>query len=167
MTVTETEVLDRTLQVGAQAQTVTVEAEVETIQTASAALGTVASARVITELPLNTRNYTGLLAMSAGANAGVTNAAFIGKGATLIAVNGGGTAQNTYLQDGVPINNWFSFNTGAEGAEFGSFAIPPPDAISEFKIQTSSYDAGYGRNPGCKCKRDYQVGNKRVSRHRI
>ncbi len=146
--VTETAVLDRKLEVGTQAQTVTVESSVETVQTENSALGTVANARVITELPLNTRNYTNLLAMSAGANASVTNAAYIGKGATFIAVNGGGTAQNTYLQDGVPINNWFSFNTGGEGVEFGSFAIPIPDAIAEFKIQTSTYDAGYGRNPG-------------------
>jgi hypothetical protein len=148
VSVTETEVLDRKLDVGTQAQTVTVEGSVETVQAENSALGTVANARVITELPLNTRNYTNLLSMSAGANASVTNAAYIGKGATLIAVNGGGTAQNTYLQDGVPISNWFSFNTGGEGVEFGSFAIPIPDAIEEFKIQTSTYDAGYGRNPG-------------------
>jgi TonB-dependent Receptor Plug Domain len=102
----------------------------------------------VTELPLNTRNYTNLLTMTAGANSPVTNASTIGKGSPFISVNGGGTAQNTYLQDGVVINNWYSFNTGVEGVAFGSFAIPNPDAISEFKIQTSSYDAGYGRGPG-------------------
>lgn len=148
VTVTETAVLDRKLAVGSQSQEVTVQGEVEAIQTASSALGTVATARTVVELPLNTRNYTNLLAMSAGANGPVTNASSIGKGSTLIAVNGGGTGQNTYLQDGVPINNWFSFNTGVEGVIFGSFPIPNPDAISEFKIQTSSYDAGYGRGPG-------------------
>src|SRR2546422_11705066 len=63
-------------------------------------------------------------------------------------VNGACNGQNTFLQDGVVINNWFSFNTGVEGVSVGGFAIPNPDAISEFKIQTSSYDAGYGRNPG-------------------
>lgn len=146
--VTETSVLDRVLQVGSQAQEVTVQGDVETIQTASSALGTVVSTRTVTELPLNTRNYTNLLAMTAGANSSVNNASTIGKGSSFIAVNGGGTAQNTYLQDGVTINNWYSFNTGTEGVAFGSFAIPNPDAISEFKIQTSTYDAGYGRGPG-------------------
>ena len=147
--VTETSVLDRSLQVGSQTQEVTVRGDVaQTVQTASSALGTVADSATVTELPLNTRNYTNLLAMSAGANGPVTNASSIGKGSTFIAVNGAGTGQNTYLQDGVPINNWFSFNTGVEGVVFGSFPIPNPDAIAEFKIQTSSYDAGYGRNPG-------------------
>jgi carboxypeptidase family protein len=148
VTVTETAVLDRALEVGAQAQTVTVESSVETIQTASSALGTVATARTVAELPLSTRNYTNLLAMSSGANASVQDASLLGKGTTLIAVNGAGTAQNTFLQDGVVISNWFSFNTGVEGVSVGGFAIPNPDAIAEFKIQTSTYDSGYGRNPG-------------------
>jgi hypothetical protein len=146
--VTETAVLDRTLQVGAATQAVTVEGSVEMIQTTSSTLGTVANAQTVTELPLNTRNYTNLLTMTAGASSSVTNASTIGKGSPFIAVNGGGTAQNTYLQDGVMVNNWYSFNTGVEGVAFGSFAIPPPDAITEFKIQTSTYDAGYGRGPG-------------------
>src|SRR2546425_2671968 len=146
--VTETAVLDRTLQVGAQTEAVQVEAAVETIQTTSSALGTVATAVTITELPLSTRNYTNLLANSTGANASVQDASLIGKGTTLIAVNGAGNGQNTFLQDGIVINNWFSFNTGVEGVSVGGFAIPNPDAIAEFKIQTSSYDSGYGRNPG-------------------
>jgi hypothetical protein len=148
VSVTETAVLDRTLEVGARTETIRVEAEVETIQTTSSAIGTVANAMTVTELPLSTRNYTNLLAMSTGANASVQDASLIGKGTTLIAVNGAGYGQNTFLQDGVVINNWFSFNTGVEGVSVGGFAIPNPDTISEFKIQTSTYDAGYGRNPG-------------------
>src|SRR3984893_1144978 len=93
VTVTETAVLDRTLEVGAQSQTVTVEGSVETIQTGSSALGTVAPARTVTELPLSPRNYTNLLAMSSCANASVLDASLLGKGTTLIAVNGAGTAQ--------------------------------------------------------------------------
>ena len=146
--VTETAVLDQALQVGAATQTITVESSVETVQTTSSTLGTVANATTIVELPLNTRNYTNLLTMTAGANSSVSNASTIGKGSPFIAVNGSGTSQNTYLQDGVVVNNWYSFNTGVEGVAFGSFVIPPPDAIAEFKIQTSNYDAGYGRGPG-------------------
>ena len=88
--VTETEVLNRTLSVGAQTQEVTVQADVETVQTATSALGTVVGTETVTELPLNTRNYTNLLAMSAGANAAVSNATSLGKASTLIAVNGAG-----------------------------------------------------------------------------
>ena len=62
----------------------------------------------VTDLPLNTRNYTNLLAMSAGANAAVSNATSLGKASTLIAVNGAGFGQNNnYLQDGVSLSNWY------------------------------------------------------------
>jgi hypothetical protein len=146
--VTETAVLDRSLDVGAQAQTVTVEGEVENIQTASSALGTVVNTRSMEALPLSTRNFTNLLAMSAGANAGVANSTTLGKSATGIAVNGADIGQNTYLQDGVAVNTWLSTGTTQEGTSYGAFPTPNPDTIQEFKIQTSNYDAGYGRNPG-------------------
>lgn len=146
--VTETEELDRALEVGVQNQQVTVQGEVETIQTTSSALGTVVNSQTLTEIPLSTRNYTNILAMSAGTSSDVNNATTMGKGSTNIAVNGAGTAQNTYLQDGVAVNNWYSLGGTIEGASLGAFAIPNPDAIQEFKIQTSTYDAGYGRNPG-------------------
>ncbi len=146
--VTETEVLDRNLEVGAQAQTVTVEGEVENIQTASSALGTVVNTRSMEALPLSTRNFTNLLAMTAGANAGVANSTTLGKSATGIAVNGADIGQNTYLQDGVAVNTWSSTNTTQEGTNSGAFPTPNPDTIQEFKIQVSNYDAGYGRNPG-------------------
>src|SRR5690348_5988016 len=148
VTVTETGVLDRRMELGAQTQAVTVEGEVETVQTASSALGQVVSTRTIAALPLSTRNYTNLLAMSAGASSDVVNSARMGKSSADIAVNGANTTQNTYLQDGVSVNNWLSVNTVSEGTLYGAFPIPNPDSIQEFKIQTSTYDAGYGRNPG-------------------
>ena len=50
--VTETGVLNRRLTVGAQTQEVTVQADIETIQTATSALGTVVNSQTVTELPL-------------------------------------------------------------------------------------------------------------------
>ena len=148
VSVTETAVLDVALKVGTQTQSVTVQGEVETLQTTNSALGSIATARTVTEIPLNTRNYTNLLAFSTGVSGNVSNATTLGKGATNMAVNGATTGQNTYSQDGVTVNNYDSVGGVSEGQQFGSFAMPNPDSIAEFKIQTSSYDAGYGRNPG-------------------
>src|SRR4029077_19904002 len=77
--VTETAELDRNLEVGAQSQTVTVESEVVAVQTENSTLGTGAISQPVVGLPLNTRNYTNLLAMSAGVSANVSNAPTIGK----------------------------------------------------------------------------------------
>ena len=76
--VTETPVLNRSLTVGAQTQQVTVEAETETIQTATSALGTVVNSQTVTDIPLSTRNYLNLISLSAGANASVNNADQLG-----------------------------------------------------------------------------------------
>ena len=148
VTVTETAVLNSTLEVGTQTQSVTVEGEVQAVQTESSAMGAVVNGNTVESLPLSTRNYTNILAISTGANADVVNATTMGKSSTAISVNGGDITQNTYLQDGVAVNNWLSVNTTQEGTRYGSFGIPNPDTIQEFKIQTSTYDAGYGRNPG-------------------
>ena len=157
VSVTETAVLDRSLEVGAQTQTVTVESAVEAIQTTSSALGTIATARTVTELPLNTRNYTNLLAMSAGVSGNVSDATQIGKGATNMQVNGANNNQNTYLLNGMVENSFTATSEVSDGVFIGNFAMPNPDAIAEFKIQTSSYDAGYGRNPGANVKCGHQV----------
>lgn len=148
ITVTETPVLNRALEIGAQTEQVTVEANAETVQTSNATLGTVVSTKVVTDLPLNTRNYTNLLALSAGVNSTVNNATAIGKGSQDFAVNGSSNAQNNFSMDGVSIQNYGGQGTTHEGGSYTSFGIPNPDAIQEFKIQTSQYDAGYGRNPG-------------------
>jgi hypothetical protein len=148
ITVTETPVLNRTLEIGSQTEQVTVEANAEAVQASNATLGTVVSTRTVTDLPLNTRNYTNLLALSAGVNSTVNNATAIGKGSQDFAVNGSSNAQNNFAMDGVSIQNYGGQGTTHEGGSYTSFGIPSPDAIQEFKIQTSQYDAGYGRNPG-------------------
>jgi hypothetical protein len=144
--VTESPVLNRALEVGAQTEQVTVEANVEAIQTSSSSLGTVVGNKTATDLPLTTRNYTNLIGLSAGANASVNNASGFGKGGVDTAVNGVLTTDNNYMMDGVAM-------TTQQGGSvvpgfYSGLAIPNPDTLQEFKIQTSNYDAGYGRNPG-------------------
>jgi hypothetical protein len=146
--VTETPVLDRSLEVGTQAEEVTVQAEAAALQTNNSTMGTVVGSSSVVALPLTTRNYTNILGLSAGANASVNNATGLGQGAMEIAVNGARTDQNTFQMDGVSIVNYASNGVQGESATYATFGVPNPDALQEFKIQTSLYDAGYGRNPG-------------------
>ena len=146
--VTETAIFSPVLEVGVQSQEVTVQAEAEALQTSNATMGTVISSATTTTLPLNTRNYTNLLGLAAGANASVFNAETLGKGTTDIAVNGVSVNQNSLLMDGVSITNHSSAGSLAGNPNDPGIGLVNPDAIQEFKIQTSMFDAGYGRNSG-------------------
>ena len=153
--VTETPVLDQVLTVGSQAQQVEVRGEEEAVQTSSSTLGTVVTSETLTSIPMTTRDYTNLLGLTAGANAGVFDAANMGRGITDIAVNGSTNAQNNFQMDGAPVNPMIGSAgyIGTGGGSFGGGNNPgigtvSPDALEEFKIQTSMFDAGSGRKPG-------------------
>ena len=146
--VTETPVLNRSLEVGVQTEQITVAGVAETVQTTNATLGTVVNSASLTGLPLNTRNYTNILALSAGANASVNNATALGKGSQNIAVNGATQSQNNFMMDGASIMVFGSQGNTGEAGSYAGLGIPSPDSLAEFKIQTSLYDAGYGRHPG-------------------
>jgi hypothetical protein len=148
LSVTETPTLDRTLEVGQQSEQVTVEATAETLQTESSTLGTTVGSKTVTALPLSNRNYTQVLGLSAGVNAGVTNATEFGKATQDYSTNGADPGQNNYQMDGVAINNIANGGSSNDAGIYAGIPIPNPDAIQEFKIQTSTYDASYGRNPG-------------------
>lgn len=163
--VTETSVLDQSLQVGAQTQQVEVRGEAEAVQTASSTVGTVVNSEIMTATPLTSRNYTNLLGLSAGANSGVYDAANLGKGSQDIAVNGSGTAQNNLQQDGASIQSFSGRELLTDQGSNGGPGIVNPDAIEEFKIQTSLYDAGYGKKPGANVNVVTKSRHESVSRH--
>jgi hypothetical protein len=148
LNVTETSQLNRTLEIGQQTEQVTVEATAETLQTQSSTLGTVATTAEVTGLPLSNRNYTQILSLSAGTNAGVNDARALGKGTQDMSVNGNSPGSNNFQMDGVGINNIAHPDTANDNNIYAGIGIPNPDAIQEFKVQTSTYDASYGRNPG-------------------
>jgi Carboxypeptidase regulatory-like domain/TonB dependent receptor len=148
LNVTENPTLDRTLEVGAQSDQVTVEATAETLQTSSSTLGTVVGGSTVTELPLANRNFTQIIGLSAGANVPVNNATSFGKGTLDISVNGASPGQNNFQMDGVAIQSMAGNGSANDGGIYVGIPVPSPDAIQEFKVQTSTYDATYGRNPG-------------------
>jgi hypothetical protein len=148
LVVTETSTLDRTMEVGSQSDQVTVQADVEALQTSTSNLGTTVTGAAITSLPLFSRNYTQVLGMSTGVAVDVGNGAGFGRGSQNMSVNGASPEKNNFQMDGVSINNAAGNNQAFDNGLYTGIAIPNPDAIEEFKIQTSTYDASYGRNPG-------------------
>jgi outer membrane receptor protein involved in Fe transport len=148
LNVTESVTLDRSLEVGAQTEQVTVEAAVETVQTATSTLGTTVTGNTITSLPLSSRNFTQVLGMSAGVAVDVSNGSAFGRGSQNMSVNGAAPEKNNFQMDGVAINNAAGNGNAADAGLYTGIAIPNPDSIQEFKIQTSTYDASFGRNPG-------------------
>jgi len=148
LAVTETAVLNRTLEVGAASESVTVETTAEVLQTATSTLGTTVTGTVISDMPLVSRNFTAVLGMSAGVAVAATNGTAFGKGTENMSVNGANPEKNNFQMDGVSINNAAGNNEAGDAGLYTGIAIPNPDSIAEFKIQTSTYDASYGRNPG-------------------
>jgi Carboxypeptidase regulatory-like domain/TonB dependent receptor/TonB-dependent Receptor Plug Domain len=145
--ITETHVFNHKMEVGAQSTEVTVEATVESIQTQSATVGSLVGSKEVTDLPLSSRNYTNIIDLSPGVVVNVASAAAVGNGTQDINVNGNGSDQNNYLMDGATLTNYGS-GGAAQSGNFPGIAIPNPDSIQEFRIQTAQYDAEFGRNPG-------------------
>jgi len=154
--VTETATLDLRLEVGAANETVTINADAAVVQTESSALGRVTDEKVVVSLPLVTRNYTQILGLSPGVTTNVTNAAESGRGSGGTSGNfGGGVGgSGTYVHGARSYDNNFQMNgvgindLQANGTFSGGVAIPNPDTIQTFKVQTGLYDAAFGRNAG-------------------
>ena len=139
--VTETPTLDYSLAVGAQAESVEVQADAAIIQTTTSTLGTVVGTRAVVGLPLSNRNYTQIINLSAGVAAPVNNASSFGKATQDMSTNGNDPAQNNFQMDGVAVDNIANNGSSNDSGIYAGIAIPNPDAIQEFKIQTSTYDA--------------------------
>jgi len=147
VSVTETAVLNQSLEVGGQTTSVTVEATVEAIQTENITNGGVVSGQEITSLPLVSRNYTQVISLSPGVVANAATASAIGNGTQDVSANGSTANENNYSMNGSSVVNYVSGMAAQEGS-FPGIAIPNPDSIQEFKVQTSQFDASSGRNPG-------------------
>ena len=140
--VTETTSLPLTLQATGGVQTVSVQTEAEVVETTTATTGSSLTGSTIRELPLATRNFQQLLALSAGASSSLNAAAQLGRGDVRIDVNGGREDDNNYQIEGIGANDYT--NQG----ELTFSPLPSPDSVQEFKVGTSLYDATQGRNGG-------------------
>ena len=156
--VTETATLNVQLEVGAAVQTVEVRANSVQLKTEESALGDVVDQKEVAELPLVTRNYSQILGLSPGVSAETFNAGEIGRGGVddSLVTGGSPASDNNFQMNGVEINDW-----QGSGHYSGGVATPNPDSIQEFKVQTSQYDASYGRNAGANVDVMTRMGTNR------
>jgi len=126
--------IDVKLEVGTTSETVQVEANASGVETVVATLGSVIAGSMISEAPLNGRNVFDLATLLPGVIPSMD-----GGTAAHFNVAGGRGDSVTYLLDGGVNNDLLSNNYVAN---------PNPDAVEEFKVLTSNYNAEYGRNAG-------------------
>jgi hypothetical protein len=120
------------LEVGQVSDTVSVVADSVLVNTSDPTVGQVIEEKRVVDLPLNGRDFVQLATLSAGVETRQTTRG-------LLATNGTRGNSLTFLFDGVDGND--------ANAIFLSLT-PSIEAVQEFKIQTSSYSAEFGRNAG-------------------
>jgi hypothetical protein len=137
--------IDVGLEVGGLEEVVEIQAETPLLQTSSSDLGTTVVEEQIKTLPLNMRNFVPLTRTVPGVLRGNPGSNIDGAGSLAwrasasFSANGQRTRDNNYLLDGVDNNEtWLQTVV----------IFPNVDALDEFKLQTSTYSAEFGRSLG-------------------
>jgi len=125
--------------VGDVAQAVQVEANAAQVETEKLGVGTVMESERVLDLPLNGRNATDLISLTPGAiQTGASTPYGMNTGVN-IAVAGGQAYATNYALDGATHIDWYDAT---------NMPFPFPDALQEFKVETSSQNATAGTHSG-------------------
>ena len=130
--------LDFSLQVGAATEEVKVSATPPIVQTDTSTMGQVLNNRLVQNLPLNERNFLSLALLVPGSQFPAEGSQNSTQGGA-ISVNGAREQANNFILDGVDNNDPYINQY---------VALPSIDAIQEFKVQSGTYSAEYGRSSG-------------------
>jgi hypothetical protein len=155
------------LQIGSSAVSITVDGSGIVLNTTDASVSTVIDHTYVENMPLNGRSFQDLILLTPGTVTQTTQVAQsntpIGTGVGQtgeFSVNGQRTESNYYTVDGVSANvgatagitmNYGggpSGSTAAATALGTTQALVSVDDLQEFRVQSSTYSAEYGRNPG-------------------
>jgi hypothetical protein len=145
--VSETSTVQFRLRIATLNTNLEVTADTELADTQSSSLGRAVDQKAIEALPLSNRNFTQILSLSPGVVVGLPDATALGRGTQDVTANGSKTTANNIQFNGLDANNLSQNSAASDGEEVG-VAVPAPDTIQEFKVQTGNYDATYGRGTG-------------------
>ncbi|HLA09198.1 MAG TPA: carboxypeptidase regulatory-like domain-containing protein [Pyrinomonadaceae bacterium] len=144
LAVGEDRVLDVALSPGQISSTVTVLADTSGVNTTSSALSGLVNDRLIRDLPLNSRSFQQLALLQPGVMAAVTAGSDVVGGRTpKISINGARPEQNSFLLDGIDIDNTYNKTPGSVGG-----VLLGVEAIREFQVLTNAYSAEFGKSAG-------------------
>src|SRR5437660_3089621 len=135
----KTQSVDVQLEIGGIEQQVNVTAESPLVDTTTKQLGGSVQAQELNEVQSINRNFTSYLSLLPRVTATISTDSF---GADSIRVNGQATQNANYMFDGAGNND--NFNNGNGGAQ----ARIPVEAVQEFQLLTSQFDAEFGQSSG-------------------
>jgi hypothetical protein len=132
---------DYTLKIGTVAESVEVKANAVLLDSETSSLGQLVGGKQITELPLLGRNAYSLAGLAPGVRTAVgMNDLPVDQISTVsVSINGARASQNEFLLDGAP-------NTAA--AQNQPVIFQNVDSVQEFKVETNTFSAEYGRSAG-------------------
>lgn len=159
LTVGQNAILDFKMQVGQASQTVTVNAGGLQINTTDGSVSTVIERQFVANIPLNGRSFQDLIQLTPGVVTQSPQASYATTGNRGdFSINGQRTESNYYMVDGVSGNVTAGSSGGNGFAGSGTMAATSAlgttqsllsvDDLQEFRVDTSSYSAEYGRSPG-------------------
>src|SRR6202522_3432669 len=141
LNVAEKHTLDVGLQTGKASETIEVTAENIAIQTTTAEQSGTVTGDQVRGLALNNRNFEQLVLLQPGVSNQLGDEPGFGLSSnTTISVNGARAGANNWTVDGADIND-----SGSNGTLLNT---PSIDAIQEFTLERSNYDASFGRSGG-------------------
>jgi outer membrane receptor protein involved in Fe transport len=140
---TDRRAIDTTLDVGQVSENVTVTADVTTVNTQTSESGATIDANKVSNLPLNGRDFTSLMALVPGS---VTSAGF---GGTSLGGFETSLAGVNILLDGADATRIDSQATSTQlGRQASRISRASVDSIEEFKVMSSTFSAEYGGTYG-------------------
>jgi hypothetical protein len=134
--------VDAKLQLGDIDEAITVSGESAAVNTVDAEIGRTVENTEVVNLPLVNRNVYTLLTLTPGVQSSTFADNAVGLQQQVTMINGGvdgGAGSVAYYLDG-GLNMTGVRNTGN--------ALPNPDAVQEFRVETNNYSAEYGRSNG-------------------
>lgn len=143
--------VDVRLEVGAAAESVTVEATAIRVQSESAEISDVVTGNQMTTMMSNGRHFAMLAALVPGASSLMGTFNFPSAGNVNISFNGAAPAHNVWLADGAE-----NYDRGGWGTNF----MPSMDAVAEFRTLTSNYGAEYGLGSGATMAMVFKSGTR-------